>query len=46
MSTFSGVTGISNGETLVSADNDGDGQTDFAIHCIGTINFNANDFVL
>ena len=48
---FTGVAGQvrfeqTGGEALVSADNDGDGQADFAIHCVGTINFNANDFVL
>jgi Ca2+-binding RTX toxin-like protein len=34
------------GETIVSGDVDGDGQADFEIHCVGTINFTANDFLL
>jgi Ca2+-binding RTX toxin-like protein len=34
------------GETIVSGDVDGDAQPDFEIHCIGTINFTANDFIL
>ena len=48
---FSGVAGEirfdqANGETVVSADTDGDGTADFGIHCVGTINFNATDLVL
>ena len=48
---FSGVAGEirfeqANGDTLVSADTDGDGQADLAIHCTGMIDFNANDFLL
>jgi Ca2+-binding RTX toxin-like protein len=34
------------GETIVSGDTDGDGLSDFEIHCIGNINFTANDFLL
>ena len=34
------------GETIVSGDTNGDGVGDFEIHCIGTINFTANDFIL
>jgi serralysin len=34
------------GDTIISGDTDGDGQSDFAIHCIGMIDFNANDFLL
>lgn len=34
------------GETIVSGDANGDGVGDFEIHCIGTINLTANDFIL
>ncbi len=34
------------GETIVSGDTDGDGQSDFEIHCVGTIGFTAADFLL
>ena len=34
------------GETIVSGDANGDGVGDFEIHCIGTINFTASDFIL
>ena len=34
------------GETIVSGDIDGDGAADFEIHCLGTIDFTAGDFLL
>ena len=34
------------GETVVNGDTDGDGVSDFEIHCVGTINFTVNDFIL
>ncbi len=34
------------GETVISGDTDGDAQADFEIHCVGTINFTASDFLL
>jgi len=34
------------GETIISGDIDGDAQSDFEIHCVGTINFTANNFLL
>jgi Ca2+-binding RTX toxin-like protein len=34
------------GETVVTGDTDGDGVGDFEIHCVGTINFTVNDFIL
>lgn len=33
-------------DTWISGDLDGDTQADFAIHCVGIINFTANDFIL
>jgi Ca2+-binding RTX toxin-like protein len=33
-------------DTWLQADRDGDGQADFEIHCTGTINFTANEFIL
>ena len=34
------------GETVISGDTDGDTQADFEIHCVGTIDLTANDFLL
>jgi Ca2+-binding RTX toxin-like protein len=35
-----------NGDTVVSGDIDGDAVADFSIHCTGTINFVASNFLL
>jgi serralysin len=34
------------GETIISGDTNGDAQSDFEIHCVGTIGFTAADFLL
>jgi Ca2+-binding RTX toxin-like protein len=55
--TFIGTAGFSSaawqlrfehvtGDTIISGDTDGDAQADFEIHCVGTINFTENDFLL